>query len=61
MAGKFEIKQSANGKFHFNLKAGNGQVILSSEMYESKSACTNGIESIRKNGGDASRVENRNN
>ncbi|MBK7709053.1 MAG: YegP family protein [Acidobacteria bacterium] len=61
MAGKFEIKQSAKGKFHFNLKAGNGQVILSSEMYESKSACTNGIESIRKNGGDAGRFEKRNN
>ena len=38
MAGKFEIKKSANGKFHFNLKAGNGQIILSSEMYESKTA-----------------------
>ena len=57
MAGKFEIKQSANGKFHFNLKASNGQVILSSEMYESKSACQNGIESIKKNGGDEKRFE----
>ncbi len=59
MAGKFEIKQSANGKFHFNLKAGNGQIILSSEMYESKSACNNGIESVRKNGIDADRFEKR--
>lgn len=59
MAGKFEIKQSANGKFHFNLKAGNGQIILSSEMYESKSACQNGIDSVKKNGGDASRFEKR--
>lgn len=57
MAGKFEIKKSTNGKFHFNLKAGNGQVILSSEMYESKSACQNGIESIKKNGGDEKRYE----
>ena len=57
MAGKFEIKKSANGKFHFNLKAGNGQIILSSEMYESKSACQNGIESIKKNGGEESRFE----
>ncbi len=57
MAGKFEIKQSTNGKFHFNLKAGNGQIILSSEMYESKSACQNGIESIKKNGGDEKRYE----
>lgn len=49
MAGKFEIKKSVNGKFHFNLKAGNGQIILSSEMYETKPACENGIESVRKN------------
>ena len=36
MAGKFEIKISTNGKPFFNLKAGNGQIILSSEIYESK-------------------------
>ena len=59
MAGKFEIKQSANGKFHFNLKAGNGQIILSSEMYETKSAAENGIESVRKNSADAARFEKR--
>ncbi len=57
MAGKFEVKKSKNGKYHFNLKAGNGQIILSSEMYESKSACQNGIESIKKNGGDEKRYE----
>lgn len=49
MAGKFELKQSTNGKFHFNLKAGNGEIILSSEMYESKGAAENGIESVKKN------------
>ncbi len=59
MAGKFEIKKSTNGKFHFNLKAGNGQVILSGEMYETRGACENGIESVRKNAGDASRFEKR--
>jgi len=48
MAGKFEIKKSASGKFHFNLKAGNGQIILSSEMYETRSAAENGIESVKK-------------
>ena len=52
MAGKYELKTSANGKFHFNLKAANGQVILSSEMYESRAAADNGIESVRKNGTD---------
>jgi uncharacterized protein YegP (UPF0339 family) len=49
MAGKFDLKQSANGQFHFNLKAGNGQVILSSEMYTSKSGAENVIDSIRRN------------
>ncbi|MBP6001875.1 MAG: YegP family protein [Pyrinomonadaceae bacterium] len=57
MAGKFELKVSSNGKYHFNLKAGNGQIILSSEMYESKSAAENGIESVKKNSGDDARYE----
>lgn len=60
MAGKFEIKKSTNDKFHFNLKAGNGQIILSSEMYETKAACENGIESVKKNAPDDNRYERRN-
>ncbi|HEY0458294.1 MAG TPA: YegP family protein [Pyrinomonadaceae bacterium] len=59
MAGKLEIKNSTSGKFHFNLKAGNGQIILSGEMYETRSACENGIESVRKNAADLSRFEKR--
>lgn len=59
MAGKFELKQSTNGKFHFNLKAGNGQIILSSELYESRGAAENGIESVKKNAGDDARYERR--
>lgn len=55
MAGKFELKRSKNGKFYFNLLAGNGQVILSSEMYEAKASAVNGIESVKKNGGTAAR------
>ena len=47
--GKFEITTRKNGEFQFNLKAGNGQVILTSEGYSSKSGCTNGIESVKKN------------
>ncbi len=46
--GKFVIKESAKG-FSFTLKAGNGEVIATSEMYSSKDACKNGIESIKKN------------
>jgi uncharacterized protein YegP (UPF0339 family) len=49
MAGKYELLKTSNDKFKFNLKAGNGQVILSSEVYESKAAAMNGIESVRAN------------
>ena len=47
--GKFVISKRVNGEFQFNLKADNGQVILTSEGYTSKAACENGIESVRKN------------
>jgi hypothetical protein len=47
--GKFVITKRTNGEFQFNLKAANGQVILSSEGYSSKAACENGIESVKKN------------
>lgn len=57
MAAEYELKTAKNGKFHFNLKAGNGQIILSSEMYESKSAAENGIESVRKNSPDDGRYD----
>ena len=57
MAGKFDLKKSPSGKFMFNLKAGNGQIILTSELYESKAAAENGIESVKKNAADDSRYE----
>lgn len=47
--GKFEIKSTSTGKTMFNLKAGNGQVILTSQSYASKDGCKNGIESVRTN------------
>lgn len=47
--GSFLITKRANGEFQFVLKAGNGQVILASEGYNTKAACENGIESVRKN------------
>jgi uncharacterized protein YegP (UPF0339 family) len=50
---KFEKKTSSNGKSYFNLKATNGQIIGSSEMYESTAARDNGIESVKKNAPDA--------
>ncbi len=55
--GKFEIKNRSNGEFQFNLKAGNGQIILSSEGYSAKASCMSGIESVRKNAQDDERFE----
>jgi uncharacterized protein YegP (UPF0339 family) len=55
--GKFEVTVRKNGEFQFNLKATNGQVILTSEGYTTKSACLNGVESVKKNAGDINRYE----
>lgn len=57
--GKFVVTTRKNGEFQFNLKAGNGQTILSSEGYGTKSNCLNGIESIRKNSQDDSKYEHK--
>ena len=55
MAGKFELKKSKSGRFMFSLKAGNNQVILSSEQYKDRSGALNGIASVKKSSGkDAS-------
>lgn len=55
--GKFEIKKDKAGEFRFNLKAGNGQVILSSEGYKAKPSCMNGIDSVRTNSQSDERFE----
>lgn len=49
MHGKFELKTAKDGQFMFNLKASNGQVILTSERYKQKASAEKGIESVRKN------------
>ena len=49
MSAKFEISKSKNDKFLFNLKAGNGEVVLTSQMYETKSSALEGIESVKVN------------
>ena len=46
--GKFAVKTVKTG-IKFNLKANNGEIIAVSEVYTTKSACLNGIESVRKN------------
>lgn len=50
---KFEKLTTKSGQPYFNLKAGNGQVIGNSEMYESTASRDNGIESVKKNAPDA--------
>jgi uncharacterized protein YegP (UPF0339 family) len=49
MAGKFVLKKGTSGKFHFNLVAGNGQVIATSEAYENRQSAINGIDSVKAN------------
>ena len=46
---KFEMYTDAAGKCRWRLKAPNGQIIASSEGYESEASCKNGIESVKKN------------
>jgi uncharacterized protein YegP (UPF0339 family) len=55
--GKFVVTTRKNGDFQFNLVAGNGQVIMSSQGYKAKATCMNGIESVRKNCADDSKFE----
>jgi len=55
--GKFTISKRTNGEYQFSLKAGNGQTILSSEGYNSKAGCENGIDSVKKNASDDNRYE----
>lgn len=57
MAGTFVISTRSNGDIQFNLKAGNGQVILSSQGYADKAGCSNGIASVKKNSQDDGRYE----
>ncbi len=55
--GKFIIKKRSNDEFQFNLKAGNGEIILTSEGYTTKASCQNGIASVRINAIEDSRYE----
>ena len=50
--GKFAIKETKTG-VKFNLKASNGEIILSSQVYKSEKSCLNGIKSVINNAADA--------
>jgi uncharacterized protein YegP (UPF0339 family) len=53
MAAKFVLKKGSTGKFRFNLVATNGQVIATSEAYESKASAIKGIESVKRHAPNA--------
>lgn len=57
MAGKFVLKTAKTGKIHFNLKASNGQIVLTSEKYETRASAVKGIESVKKNASNDARFE----
>lgn len=49
MSGWYEISQAKDGQYRFVLKAGNAEIILTSELYKAKASAQNGIESVQKN------------
>ena len=57
MAGYYDLKQTASGGFMFNLKAGNHEVILTSEPYTTKQAAQGGIASVQANSPNDDRYE----
>lgn len=57
MAAKFELYEDKAGEYRFRLKAGNGEVIATSQGYASKAGAKNGIESVQRNAAGAEIVE----
>ena len=47
---RYELKTASNGKFHFNLKAANGQVIGTSQLYATEASRDKGVASVKTNG-----------
>jgi len=57
MAGTFEIYKDKAGEFRFRLKAGNGEIIATSEGYSSKSGAQKGVKSVQTNAAAATVVD----
>jgi uncharacterized protein len=53
MPGKFVVKKGSTGKFRFSLVSTNGQIVATSEAYNSKASCMNGIKAVRSLAADA--------
>jgi len=54
---RYDKKISTNSKYYFNLKAGNGEIIGTSEMYETSSSRDNGIATVKENALGASIID----
>jgi uncharacterized protein YegP (UPF0339 family) len=52
MSGWYELSKSSDGQIRFVLKAGNGEIILTSELYKTKASAQNGIASVQTNSPD---------
>ncbi|MGE0553052.1 MAG: YegP family protein [Gemmatimonadales bacterium] len=59
MAGKFQVKSTSDGKTMFNLLAGNGQVILTSQTYTTRQSALDGIASVKTNAASDAAFERR--
>lgn len=59
MAGYYELKTAKDGQTYWNLKAGNHEIILTSEMYKSRASAENGIASVQNNCTTDARYETR--
>lgn len=57
--GKFVMTQRVNNEYQFNLRAKNGEIILTSEGYIQKASCHKGIESVKLNSQEDSRYDRR--
>ncbi|KQC94485.1 YegP family protein [Acinetobacter soli] len=57
MAGWYELSQANDGQYRFVLKAGNCEIILTSELYRAKASAENGIASVQKNSPDDARYD----
>jgi uncharacterized protein YegP (UPF0339 family) len=57
MSGWYELSKSSDGQFRFVLKAGNAEIILTSELYKALDSAKNGIDSVRANAANASRYD----
>lgn len=55
LRGRFDLLSEANGQYSFNLEAGTGEILLSSQLYTSRYGALNGLLSVLDNGGLASR------